>query len=303
MSGAVRIGVDLGGTKIEAVALDSAGCIVERRRAPTPAGDYNATVATVVELVRGLELATASVAHVGVGTPGAVSLSSGLIKNSNSTCLNGRALHADLERALQRPVRIANDADCMTLSEAVDGAGSDATSVFGVIIGTGTGGGIVINGRLLAGPNRITGEWGHNPLPWMTASEWPGAMCYCGKRGCIETYLSGPAMSGDYRGRGGGDLLAEQIVERAANGEPTAQATLSAYHDRMARALASVINVLDPHVIVVGGGLSNVASIYTEVPRLWQRYVFSDHVNTRLLRARHGDSSGVRGAAWLWPSD
>ncbi len=295
-----RIGVDLGGTKIEAVAMDAQGAVLERRRVPTPAGDYDATLGAIVGLVVALEQGMGVAARVGIATPGAISPATGLIKNSNSTCLNGRPLYRDLEAALARPLRLANDADCFTLSEATDGAAADAPTVFGVIVGTGSGAGICVNGRLLAGPNAIAGEWAHNPLPWPADDERPGPTCYCGMRGCIETFLSGPGMAADHEGHGGERLTAEDVVSLAADGDPGAEATLARYEDRMARSLATVINVLDPHVIVLGGGLSNIERLYVNVPRLWGRYVFSDRVDTRLVRAMHGDSSGVRGAAWLW---
>jgi predicted NBD/HSP70 family sugar kinase len=239
---------------------------------------------------------------VGVGTPGAISPATGRIKNANSVCLNGRPLREDLERALGRPIAIANDADCFALSEAVDGAGAGARTVFGVIVGTGTGGGIVIDGRLVGGPNAIAGEWGHNPLPWPQDEERPGPACYCGKHGCIETFLSGPGLCADHRRVSGQALSARVIAERAGQGDPDCQASLARHADRMARGLATVINLLDPEVIVLGGGLSHIASLYAAVPARWGHYIFSDAVATRLARAVHGDSSGVRGAAWLWPT-
>jgi fructokinase len=294
-----RIGVDLGGTKIEGVVLDDGDAIRARRRVPTPAGDYDATVDAVAALVFDLENDSGSRCSVGVGTPGALSPATGRLRNANSTCLNGRPLDRDLGARLQRTVRIANDADCFALSEASDGAARGASSVFGVIIGTGTGGGIVIDGRLLRGPNAIAGEWGHNPLPWMTDAERPGAPCYCGKHGCIETFLSGPGMALDYAATAPRPS-ATMIVERALAGEPAAVRCMTRYHDRLARALAGVINILDPEIIVLGGGLSNIDSLYTEVPLQLPHYVFSDVVRTQLVRALHGDSSGVRGAAWLW---
>ncbi|MEJ2344693.1 MAG: ROK family protein [Gammaproteobacteria bacterium] len=299
-SGSVRIGVDLGGTKIEAMAMDAAGQSLARARVPTPAGDYHATVNAVAELVADLERELDLRGRVGIGTPGAVSAVSGCIKNANSTCLNDRPLKQDLEAALQRPVRLANDADCMALSEAVDGAGAGADSVFGVIIGTGTGGGIVVKGRLLAGPNRIAGEWGHNPLPWAGDDERPGPRCYCGKNGCIETFISGPGLAADHHAVSGERCSAREIAERAELGDASAAATLERYVDRLARSLAVVINILDPHVIVLGGGVSKISGLYAQVPQRWGRYVFSDRVATRLLPALHGDASGVRGAAWLW---
>lgn len=296
-------GIDLGGTKIEGVLLDDAGHIHFRHRIPTPAGDYDATVAAVAKLHRRLEAEAKATLPLGIGTPGSRSPATGLMRNANSTCLNGKPLLEDLEAAVQRPVRMANDADCFALSEAVDGAGRHAHTLFGVIIGTGTGGGIVVDGRLLQGPNAITGEWGHNPLPWPQPDELPGRACYCGRRGCIETFLSGPGMAADHQAHGGPSLEAWQIAERAQAGDPEAGATLSRYLSRLARGLASVINLLDPDVIVLGGGLSNMGRLYEEVPKLWRPFVFSDTVTTRLLPPHHGDSSGVRGAAWLWKDD
>ncbi len=297
----MRIGVDLGGTKVEAVALDDQGAVSLRQRIPTPVGDYQATLDTVVGLVSYLERALGCSASVGIAAPGAVSAATGLIKNSNSVCLNDQPLEQDLAALLHRPVRIANDADCFALSEAVDGAAAGADVVFGVIIGTGTGAGIVVRGQLLRGINAIAGEWGHNSLPWPQADELPGPACYCGKHGCVETFLSGPGMSAEHEARTGNRLTVESIVSRAQADDREAEQTLVRYEHRMARALAGVINILDPEVIVLGGGLSNIARLYQNVPRLWGQYVFSDRVDTRLLAARHGDSSGVRGAAWLWP--
>ena len=295
----MRIGIDLGGTKIEAIVLGDDGVEIRRRRIPTPRGDYEATLLALKDLVTMLERDVGTVRSIGVGHPGALSPRTGLIKNANSTWLNGRPLGDDLARVLDRPVPLANDADCFALSEAIDGAAAGAAIVFGVIVGTGTGGGIVVGGRLLSGPNAITGEWGHNPLPWPRADEWPVPPCYCGRTGCIETFLSGPGFARDYAYLGGEKVTASDIVARAKAAEPLAVACLERYTDRMARGLASVINVLDPHVIVLGGGMSNVASLYDQVPRLWQPFVFSDHVATRLVPPQHGDSSGVRGAAWL----
>jgi predicted NBD/HSP70 family sugar kinase len=284
----LRIGVDVGGTKIEALALKGSR-EVARKRIPTPRGDYAGTVAAVGGLVR--ELGEGS---VGVGIPGALSRVTGLVKNANSTWLIGRALKQDLEAAIGRAVRLENDANCFALSEAVDGAGKGAPVVFGVILGTGVGGGIVVRGKLLTGPNAIAGEWGHNPLPLPGPADLPLPACYCGRSGCIETYLSGPGLAMDHL-----KLSAERLAPEEAASHPR---TMERYEERLARALASVINVLDPDVIVLGGGMSNVARLYTEVPRLWSKYVFSDHVATRLVRNAHGDSSGVRGAAWLWDS-
>jgi fructokinase len=283
----LRIGIDLGGTKIEALALDGAREVF-RKRVPTPRGDYAATIAAVASLVH-----EAGEGSVGVGIPGAMSRVTGLVKNANSTWLIGKPLQQDLEKATRRRVRLENDANCFALSEATDGAGQGAAVVLGVILGTGVGGGIVAHGKLLSGPNAIAGEWGHNPLPAPTAEDLPLPACYCGRAGCIETYLSGPGLARDHFQLTGERRTAEEIV--ALQGE-----SLRRYEERLARSLASVINVLDPDVIVLGGGMSNVAALYAEVPRLWSRYVFSDHVATRLARNAHGDSSGVRGAAWLW---
>ncbi len=303
----MRIGIDVGGTKIEAIALADDGLEVMRRRVPAPRGRYDATLATIVDLVRELERETHVSGTVGLGIPGAASPATGLIKNANSTWLNGRPLVADLETRLGRPVRVANDANCFTLSEATDGAAAGASVVFGVILGTGTGGGVVVEGRVLTGPNAIAGEWGHNPLPWPDVNEQPGPPCYCGHRGCIETYLSGPAFSADFERSTRRALTADEIVARAASGDADADAALCRYERRLARALASIINVLDPDVIVLGGGMSNTDRLYERVPSLWGAHVFSagastDPLRTRLVRAKHGDSSGVRGAAWLWPA-
>ncbi len=298
----MRIGIDLGGSKIAAIALTSADEVRAERRMATPAGDYAGIITAVVALVDAIEAECRTTGSIGIGTPGAISPASGLIKNSNSVCLNGKPLQRDLEQALGRPVRLANDADCFTLSEANAGAAAGAHSVFGVIIGTGTGGGIVIDGSLLTGPNAIVGEWGHNPLPWPQPDELPGPPCYCGKHGCIETFVSGPGMAMDYRMTSGQQLAAVDIAARAAQGDALARATLHRYTDRLARSLAGIINVLDPEVIVLGGGMSNITALYASVPSLWGRYVFSDRVDTRLVPARYGDASGVRGAAWLWPA-
>ena len=296
----LRIGIDLGGTKIEAAALDREGEILLRRRRPTPRGDYAASLEAIRELVAELEGALDARGTVGVGIPGALSPTSGRVKNANSTWLIGQRLDHDLEAVLSRPVRLANDADCFTLSEAVDGAGAGAATLFGVIVGTGAGGGIVVRGHLLSGPNAIAGEWGHNPLPWPNDNELPGRPCYCGKNGCIETWLSGPGMAVDHQMLTGEAVTAKEIAERAAAGDERCEATLGRYEARMARSLASIINVIDPEVIVLGGGLSNLDRLYENVPRLWGEWVFSDRVDTRLLKHHHGDSSGVRGAAWLW---
>lgn len=291
-----HIGIDLGGTKIAGILLDPAGETLAQRRVPTPREDYPGTVTAIVDLVHGLERETGAPCSVGVGTPGAISPATGRLKNSNSVWLIDQPLDRDLAAALARPVPLANDADCFTLSEAVDGAGAGASSVFGVILGTGVGGGVAIRGKLLQGPNAIAGEWGHNPLPWPHPSELPGPACYCGLKGCIETFLSGPGLARDY---GGDGITGQEVAQRAEAGEAAAREALERYVERLARALASVINLLDPEVIVLGGGLSNLERLYREVPTLWGRWVFSDHVATRLLPPRFGDASGVRGAAWL----
>lgn len=302
----MRIGIDLGGSKIEAILLDAQGQICHRQRVPTPQGRYEETIQSMVNLVAVMEshpTVSRPGLSVGVGIPGALSTQTGLVKNANSVCLIGHDLAGDLARALSRPVRLANDADCFTLSEATDGAAAGQSVVFGVILGTGVGGGIAVEGRLLRGPNAITGEWGHNPLPWPEPSEWPGPPCYCGRSGCIETFLSGPGLSRhDALGHGSWRCV-EEIVAAAASGEAAAEASLACYEERLARALASVINLLDPDRVVLGGGLANMDRLYTTVPALWGRHVFSDSVSTTLVKAHHGDSSGVRGAAWLWPEN
>ncbi len=297
----MRIGIDLGGTKIEAIALDHQGNTLVRHRIPTPADDYQGTLQAIRRLVEQIETELGARGTVGIGTPGAISPTTGLLKNANSVCLNGHPVDRDLAQALDRTVRMANDANCFALSEATDGTAAGAAIVFGVIIGTGTGGGVVINGRPLTGINAIAGEWGHNPLPWPRDEERPGPKCYCGKYGCIETFLSGPGLARDYSTTQDPRPTAMEIAQRAAAGESQARAALARYADRMARALANVINIVDPDVIVLGGGLSNIAQLYQDVPQLWSHYVFSDHVATRLTPPRFGDASGVRGAAWLWP--
>jgi fructokinase len=299
----MRIGIDLGGTKIEGIAIAGDGHERLRRRIASPRGDYARTLSAVAGLVREIEQEIGEAGSVGVGIPGTISPATGLIKNSNSTWLNGRALAEDLSRLLDRLVRFANDANCFALSEATDGAAAGARVVFGVIIGTGTGGGVVIDRQELVGANAIGGEWGHNPLPAARGIESPGPDCYCGRRGCIETFLSGPALARDYAESGEVTITAQEIAARAVAGDALADAALGRYEDRMARALGSVINLIDPDVIVLGGGLSNIDRLYDRVPRLWSRFIFSDHVVTRLVRAKHGDSSGVRGAAWLWDPD
>ena len=324
----LRFGIDLGGSKIELIALAADGWEMLRRRVPTPQNDYLATVAAVAALVHQAEFELEQSGSIGIGTPGTLSPASGLMKNCNSTCLNGRPLQEDLERALNREVRLANDANCFALSEAVDGAATGADSVFGVILGTGVGGGVVVRGHVLGGANAIAGEWGHSPLPFFQFAHaqadrestgqhpatgetilhpWPSPRelaaapaCYCGKKGCIETWLSGPGFAADHVRYGGEDLPAHEIAQLAQAGYGPCSATLARYEERLARALAGVINLLDPDVIVLGGGLSNIARLYDTVPCLWPRYVFSDRVDTRLVPPQHGDSSGVRGAARLW---
>lgn len=300
----IRIGIDLGGTKIEAIVLGPDGAALERRRVASPHGDYEATVRTVAGLVTALERQVGRRGTVGVGIPGTLSRATGLVKNANSTWLNGRPLDRDLAAALGRPVRLQNDANCFAVSEATDGAAVGVRVVFGVILGTGVGAGIVVDGRPIDGPNGIAGEWGHNPLPWPDPrDELPGPPCYCGLSGCIETFLSGPAVAASFRRDTGRELTAAGLAEAAAAGDPAAGRHLERYAGRLARGLAHVVNILDPDVIVLGGGLSNLAVLYDRVPALWGRYVFSDRVDTRLVAPRHGDASGVRGAAWLWRPD
>ena len=296
----MRLGIDIGGTKIEAAALDADGTIRLRRRLPTPAGDYPGIIATVKALVTGIEAELGPVESIGAGIPGTLSPATGLVKNANSTCLIGRPFDRDLATALGRPVRLANDANCFALSEAVDGAAQGARIVFGVILGTGVGGGIVVDGRVLTGLNAIAGEWGHSPLPWPQDDERPGASCYCGKQGCTETFLNGVGLGRAYQALTGRPAEAAAVAARAEAGETAAIAALARYSDRLARALATVINLLDPEVIVLGGGLGGIATLYQDVPARWGDYVFSDKVATRLVPPRWGDSSGVRGAAWLW---
>jgi len=295
-----RLGLDLGGTKIAAMAIDGSGACVWEDRVSTPRHDYAATIRVLTDLVARAETAVGATCSVGIGMPGAISPSTGFVKNANSTWLNGRAFRQDVERAMARPVRLANDANCLAVSEAADGAAAGAPVVFGVILGTGTGGGVVVRGQLLEGVNAIAGEWGHNPLPWPRPDELPGPACYCGRSGCLETWLSGPGLSADHERRTGNAVAGEVIVERAASGELTARASLDAWTDRLARGLASIVNVLDPDVIVLGGGLSRISSLYTDVPARWQKWIFSDCVATRVIAARYGDASGVRGAARLW---
>ena len=298
----MRIGIDLGGTKTEGIALSNTGEELARLRVPT-AKDYRSSIATIATLVDDLEQQTGQRGTVGIGIPGAISPVTGLVKNANTVSLNGEPLARDLAARLGREVRVMNDANCFALSEATDGAGAGEDVVFGVILGTGVGGGIVVDGRCLIGPNLIAGEWGHNPLPWITADEFPGPGCYCGKRGCIESYLSGPGFERDHLTHSGEIRTSREIVAAAHAGEPAASDSLKRYHDRLARALASVMNLLDPSIIVLGGGMSNIAGLPDAAAELLPRYVFSDSVATRVVRHVHGDSSGVRGAAWLWPLD
>ncbi len=300
----MKLGVDLGGTKIEIIALADDGTELLRRRVATPQNDYHETLRAIAGLVRYAEAELGQrgppdACTLGVGTPGALSRATGRLKNSNSVSLNGQTILQDLEALLQREVRVGNDANCFALSEATDGAAAGAAVVFGVILGTGVGGGIVVNGHILTGPNAIAGEWGHNPLPWPEARELPGPACYCGKHGCIETFLSGPGMMRQYQLETGATLGSAEIVQRAAQGDADCERTLQQYENRLARSLAHVINILDPDVIVLGGGMSNIDRLYASVPALWGNWVFSDRVDTRLVKNRHGDSSGVRGAAWL----
>ncbi len=305
----MRIGVDLGGTKIEAIALSDDGGIRARRRIASPKHDYAKTIVAIRDLVHDIteDAGCTESTTVGVGIPGAISAATGTVKNANSTWLIGQALDKDLADALDKPVRVANDANCFAVSEAVDGAARGFDMVFGVILGTGVGGGIAIDGQTHQGLNAIAGEWGHNPLPWPQeiggTAEQPGPRCYCGKQGCIETFLSGDGLSNDHASGGGVQLTPREIVDQAASGDAMAHAALERYVNRLARAIAGVINILDPDVIVFGGGLSNVEFIYDRLPKLISAYVFSDLCETPCIRNQHGDSSGVRGAAWLWPPE
>jgi fructokinase len=297
----MRIGIDLGGTKTEIIALAEHGATLLRHREPTPANDYGAILELIAELLGLAERAAGPAESVGIATPGAISPQTGLIKNSSTLVLNGKPLDRDLAERLQRPVRLENDANCLVLSEAIDGAAAGAAVVFGAILGTGVGGGVIVRQRLITGRNHIAGEWGHNPLSWPRQDEWPGLSCYCGKFGCIETYLSGPGLVRDFRNRTDQQWSAQEIAGAAALGDKAARICLDVYEDRLARSLATVLNLLDPDVIVLAGGLSNIAELYTTLPRLIADYAFSDDVDTPILRASHGDSSGVRGAARLWP--
>ncbi len=304
MSGGIRIGIDLGGTKIAALAIDAAGRTLAQRRQPAPQGKYAATLTALVDLIAGIEAETrCRDARVGIGMPGSIAPGSGLVQNANSTWLNGRALAADLKEMLGPRVRLANDANCFALSEAVDGAGADAGRVLGVILGTGCGSGFVAERRIQDGPRGIGGEWGHNPLPWPGAEEWPGPLCWCGRRGCMETWVSGPGLAADHARMTGETLDAEQIAGRAAAGDAAARATLDRHADRLARGLAAVVNILDPDVIVLGGGLSKMAHLVAELPGRMAPHIFGEDRSVRVAAPRWGDASGVRGAAWLWPAD
>jgi fructokinase len=300
-SGGLRLGIDLGGTKIEIIALAHGGRELLRRRVATPHEDYRAILQGVADLVRQAEEELGERGSVGVGTPGSISRATGLLRGSNSICLNAKPVKADLEALLDREVRVSNDANCFALSEARDGAGKDADTVFGAILGTGVGGGIVVRRNVLVGPNAIAGEWGHNPLPWPTDEERPGTQCFCGHTGCIETFLSGPGLERDYFSATGQRMASGDIEARSARGDVGCEQAMRRYEQRLARALAHVINILDPDMIVLGGGMSNMQRLYAAVPALWAPWVFSDRVDTLLVRNVHGDSSGVRGAAWLWP--
>ncbi len=294
-----RIGIDLGGTKIEIILLSPDGSELLRERIDTPSG-YDATLAGIADLVQAAESRIGVTASVGIGIPGVISPATGLVKNSNSIALNGHTFDHDISQALNRPVRVENDANCFALSEASDGAGAGQPVVFGVILGTGVGGGIVVQGTVIQGPHRVAGEWGHNPLPWPQPNELPGRECWCGKHGCLETWVAGPSLARDCDGAGAHD--ASGIPARAAAGETKAREALARHTDRLARGLAQVVNLLDPDVIVLGGGLSNMMHLYADVPTMLRRYVFSDVIETPVVQAKHGDSSGVRGAAWLWPA-
>jgi len=300
----MKIGIDLGGTKIEGIALSDAGDELFRQRVPTPKGDYPAILQAIAKLITTIETETGEQGSIGIGTPGALSPATGLMRNSNSVCMNGKPVLDDLQSTLAREVRIANDANCFALSEATDGAAIDDAVVFGVIIGTGTGAGIVVDRKVLVGPNAIAGEWGHNPLPWPQADELPGAACFCGRSGCIETWVSGPGMVRDHCQHNAlahsQDITPRLLVEAASQGDGSAVQTIQRYERRLVKSLAHVINMLDPDVIVLGGGMGNIESLYENVPKLLPEYVFSDVVNTKIVAPVHGDSSGVRGAAWLW---
>lgn len=298
MKGKTKLGIDLGGTKIEVLLMDDSGEILLRKRIDTPRGCYKDIINELYKIIHSID--PDGYATIGIGTPGSLSPTTSLLRGSNTTELNGMDFKGDLEKALNRPVRIANDANCFALSEAIDGAAKAYKTVFGVIIGTGTGGGLILNKRLITGHNLIAGEWGHNPLPWLTPTEYPGSSCYCGKQGCIETFLSGPAFANAYFLKTGKKCSPKQITNLAEQGDIVAQHSLNTYCDQVARALATIINTFDPAAIVLGGGMSNISLLYKDVPQILPQYCFSDDINTQILQAQHGDSSGVRGAAWLW---
>ncbi|MBH68959.1 MAG: fructokinase [Rhodospirillaceae bacterium] len=300
MKNSFRIGIDLGGSKIECILLAPDGQEIKRERISAPQGSYRSTVEAVISLIRNAEKLTETTPSVGMGIPGSLSKKTNLVRNANSTWLIGKPLKTDIENILERPILLENDANCFAVSEAVDGKGMQEQIVFGIILGSGVGAGLVIDNKLCKGANDICGEWGHNPIPWPKHSELPGDSCYCGKKGCLETFLSGPALEKLYHKRNPERLSPPQIAARALSGDIDAETTLREYENRLARALSQVINILDPHVIVIGGGLSNIQRLYQNVPKIWEKYIFSENVSTRLLPAAHGDSSGVRGAAWLW---
>jgi fructokinase len=303
----MRLGIDLGGTKIEIIALNNGGDTLFRHRVDTPQGDYQQTISAIVSLVEQtkqylVKYSDTNQVTIGMGIPGAISLKTGLVKNANSVCLIGQPLQEDLEKQLKQSIRINNDANCLTVSEATDGAAAGLDVVFGVILGTGTGGGIAIHQHAITGANAIAGEWGHNPMPWYSEDDGQTVQCYCGQQNCIETFLSGPGMLRRFIQSGGTANSTQDIVNQASSGDQQAESFMQKYEHWLAKSLASVINILDPDAIVLGGGLSNIERLYHNVPEQWQNYVFSDQVTTRLLKAKHGDSSGVRGAAWLWPA-
>lgn len=298
----MRIGIDLGGTKIEGIVLDDSGVEIARARIGTPRGDYAATLTAIAHLISQIDPTPDAATPVGIGIPGTISPATGLIKNANSTWLVGKPFDRDLAEHLGRPVRVANDANCFAISEATDGAAKSADTVFGVIIGTGVGGGFVNRSQIMVGGNAIAGEWGHAPLPWMTETEYPGRDCFCGRRGCIETFISGPAFERDHTAQTGQTLSAEDIATASEAGDTGATASLLRLEDRLARSLAMIINIIDPNAIVLGGGLSNIDRLYLHLPGLVDRHIFSDSISTPIRKAQHGDSSGVRGAAWLWPA-
>ncbi|QMU62429.1 MAG: ROK family protein [Gammaproteobacteria bacterium] len=299
----MKAGIDLGGTKIEILVIDDSGKELLRNRVATPKDNYQEIIDVITALIKNAEEYLEQECSIGICTPGSLSIKTGLLRNSNTVCLNGKPFEQDLEASLARQIRIANDANCFVLSEAIDGAAHNAKTVFGVIVGTGVGGGLVINKKVLIGANAIAGEWGHNPLPWSDDGELNLTKCWCGLQGCIETFLSGPGLECDYARAVGKHLSAEKIVELASQDDVAAEQTILRYEQRMARALAHIVNIFDPEVIVLGGGMSNVKRLYENVPNLWQQWIFSDHISTKLVSAKYGDASGVRGAAWLWENN